>query len=74
MIRKTLERIVTEGEIPSNMAVWTKAKLAEATGLNSVVLGGAIPFTATNFCRYGGMADTTDPRKRRGALGFESQI
>ena len=33
------------------MAVWTKAKLAEATDLRSVVLGGAIPFTATNFMK-----------------------
>lgn len=31
------------------MAVWTKAKLVEATDLRSVVLGGSNPFTATKF-------------------------
>ena len=35
--------------LPILMAVWTKAKLAEAIDLRSVVLGGAIPSTATNL-------------------------
>jgi hypothetical protein len=31
------------------MAVWTRAKLAEAIGLEPFVLGGAIPSTATIY-------------------------
>lgn len=33
------------------MAVWTRAKLAEATALRAVVLGGSNPLTATIFPR-----------------------
>ena len=34
---------------PSRIGTWTKAKLEEATGLNSVVLEGAHPSVPTSF-------------------------
>ena len=49
----------------NSKAVWTKAKLAEANRLRRFVLGGANPFTATNF----NMADQFD--KYRKELGAE---